>query len=448
MAQVSVSSIIDRSSSMGAYNYMEPAKTDAATFVSIMRANDQIGLVAIDDNSPVLYTLKTLDTNHDVIQAALNVIKGISSYGNTNIKNALTNAHSMLGSASNPAKAIILLSDGEYNVGGNPLDGLPTDIPVYTIALGNSSGTQTLQSIASQTGGKYYFSPDAFELAAIYNQIANDSRVAQTSLNKRQQIPSYQFSSFPMQVPANTPHISLGVNWLNSQIDYTAGTPGVNQVSVLLRDPNNQKVAPPPTFEGGEFVTFHLHDPIPGQWTVGCWCGQVPDNQFQGTMGGFEPHDSSALLLQAENLSQHKSAAVNLKATLDTKGKAISELQVQAYMDSPLHSIADIKTQHGQRLNAIRPDPALPEEGGGEERARLLALQKQLLPTMDIFQRKAIPISAFATVDKDGQANIDIPAFVFGCAGEHRVHLEITGKYASCGSPFSRTQQVSLSATD
>ncbi|WP_156413744.1 vWA domain-containing protein [Lacimicrobium alkaliphilum] len=447
MAQVSVSSIIDRSSSMGYYNYIEPAKTDAATFVSIMRANDQIGLVAIDDTSPVLYTLNTLDTNHDVIQAALNVIKGISSYGNTNIKNALTNAHSMLGSASNPAKAIILLSDGEYNVGGDPLSGLPTDIPVYTIALGNSSGIQTLQSIASQTGGKYYFSPDAFELAAIYNQIANDSRVAQTSLNQRQQIPSYQFSSLPLQVPANTAHISLGVNWLNSQIDYTAGTPGVNQVSVLLRDPNNQKVALPPTFEGGEFVTFHLHDPLPGQWTVGCWCGQVPNNQFQGTMGGFEPQDSSSLSLHATHLCQHKKAPVNLRAALDTKGRAVSELQVRAYINSPLHSLAEIKQQHEQRLNTIQTDPA-PEEGMSSSGPQLWALHKQLLPTENIFQRKTLPINVDASVDNDGRASINIPPFAFDNVGEHNVHLEITGKYASCGSRFSRTQQISLSATD
>jgi len=447
MAQVSVSSIIDRSMSMPSYHYLEPAKTDAATFVSIMHEADQIGLVAIDQTSPVLYNLTTLDANHTTIRAALAVISAIQGQGNTNMKNAVTNSHAMLGSATNSAKAIIMLSDGEYNTGGDPLVGLPTDIPIYTIALGQSAGIQTLQTIASRTSGKYYYSPDAFELAAIYNQIANDAHVAQVSLNKRQQLPSYQFSSFPLQVAANTSHISLAVNWLNSAINYTPGTPGVNQMTVMLRDPNNQKVDPPPTFSGGEFVTFHLHDPAPGQWTVGCWCGNVPNNLFQGTMGGFEPTSTTALAFNAPQSSYGKGDPIVLGARLETNGRALSHLHVQAHTDSPSFSTAEILQRHAKRLKAITLDAKLRDDSVDEIRAKLTTLHRELLGRENIFARKRAPIDCTGQIDRDGAPGITLPPFTLDTAGEHSVILDVAGRYADCGSDFTRCQRVSLSVT-
>jgi Ca-activated chloride channel family protein len=71
--------------------------------------------------------------------------------------------------------AIVLLSDGRSTVGQPPLAvadrARKLHIPVYTVALGNSPGTSTLQEIARVTRGRFYQASDASRLSEIYRNL-------------------------------------------------------------------------------------------------------------------------------------------------------------------------------------------------------------------------------------------------------------------------------------
>jgi Ca-activated chloride channel family protein len=71
--------------------------------------------------------------------------------------------------------AIVLLSDGRSTVGQDPLTvadrARKLRIPVYTVAMGNSPGTSTLQEIARVTHGRFYQAADASRLSEIYRNL-------------------------------------------------------------------------------------------------------------------------------------------------------------------------------------------------------------------------------------------------------------------------------------
>jgi hypothetical protein len=89
-------------------------------------------------------------------------------------------------------KAVILLTDGAWNTGGDPQGGAGADsfgvvgtgsvitwaknnnISIYTIRLGTEASEAELMAYANETDGKYYNAPTADDLAAIYTAIAED----------------------------------------------------------------------------------------------------------------------------------------------------------------------------------------------------------------------------------------------------------------------------------
>jgi hypothetical protein len=126
----------------------------------------------------------------------------------------------------NAIKAIVLLTDGAWNTGGDPRgergaaswpddniearDSIATwakenGIRIYTIGLGNEPYHDQLQEYAEETGGKYYFAPTADQLAAIYTKIVGDLKV----------------------IAAAKPQVNLSFQRLNvSYNNQTSSTPG------------------------------------------------------------------------------------------------------------------------------------------------------------------------------------------------------------------------------
>jgi len=86
-------------------------------------------------------------------------------------------------------EAIVLLTDGEWNTGGNPEGGDVESFPgvgtgsvidyakgkgikIFTIALGNEPSHDELKRYANQTGGKFYSATAGDDLTRIYEDIA------------------------------------------------------------------------------------------------------------------------------------------------------------------------------------------------------------------------------------------------------------------------------------
>lgn len=169
----------------------------------------------------------------DELDTVNNTIDTLIPYSGTPMRAGLYEAIKEVGTGDSKVKAVILLSDGDYNWYGDPLargsaagywdkkwvwDGswyyesvwVPTKVPkdfndltsqyyrftdlsddeqdlsvyaqsksvkIYSIAFANdisAGGKATLQKLAESTGGKYYYAPSGDDLAAIYTAIAGE----------------------------------------------------------------------------------------------------------------------------------------------------------------------------------------------------------------------------------------------------------------------------------
>lgn len=182
-SSVSVMLTIDKSGSM-AGTPLTDAKTASATFVSMLQTGDKAALISFDD---VVTVVQGFTSDKTVLTNAINAVV---SGNNTAIYDALYESVNQTRLQSG-RKAIILMSDGQNNSGTHTLTEAIAyanqySIPVFSIGLGSSSD-QTLQQIATQTGGAYYAAPTSADLSRIYQsisqQLANQYLITYTTHN-------------------------------------------------------------------------------------------------------------------------------------------------------------------------------------------------------------------------------------------------------------------------
>ena len=184
-------------------NRIEVVKSVVGKFID-ERPNDRIGLIAFA-GSPYLVSPITLD--HDWLQQNLErvTIGGVDD--GTAIGSAIAAAVNRLRTTPAKSKVVILLTDGMNNTGKiSPLAAAEAaralGVKIYTIGVGvrgkapvpvrDEAGNmrlvmaqvdvdeKTLQSIADQTGGKFYRATDTDSLERIYEQINRLETTAQT----------------------------------------------------------------------------------------------------------------------------------------------------------------------------------------------------------------------------------------------------------------------------
>ncbi|MCC6512250.1 MAG: VWA domain-containing protein, partial [Pirellulaceae bacterium] len=81
-------------------------------------------------------------------------------------------------SSPHAARTMILLTDGQPNVGPDPFTEAQAcraaNITVHTISYSNFANTTLMQSIAQETGGDYYHAPNLWDLVTAFEQIGRD----------------------------------------------------------------------------------------------------------------------------------------------------------------------------------------------------------------------------------------------------------------------------------
>ena len=187
--------VMDVSGSMQAQDYspsrMEAAKSSAETLINSLKSKDYVGIVTFESGATTAAYL--CPDKEKVIEKLHNIVP---TEGGTALGDGLSLGIVMSSSVPNKKKVIILLSDGMSNAGYiSPEEAIQyakaNNIQVYTIGIGSYSnillgydlfGTPqyadldeaTLQSIAYDTGGKYFKSVDEKTLAEIYRYISED----------------------------------------------------------------------------------------------------------------------------------------------------------------------------------------------------------------------------------------------------------------------------------
>ncbi|MEQ9186128.1 MAG: VWA domain-containing protein [Cryomorphaceae bacterium] len=173
---------------------LEASKDVATEFIS-SRPNDRIGLVVYSGES---FTQCPLTTDHDKLINLFEELKNGMIKDGTAIGMGLANAVNRLKESDAKSKVVILLTDGENNVGSiPPLTAAEIaasfGIKVYTIGVGTKGQApmpvsdmfgrkrfqmmdvdideETLEEIADITGGMYFRATDNESLANIYAEI-------------------------------------------------------------------------------------------------------------------------------------------------------------------------------------------------------------------------------------------------------------------------------------
>lgn len=164
---------LDTSSSMAGLP-LERAKQAARLFIEQLADDDLVSIVTFDNRAQVV-----LDYTTDK-QAVLNTIDALPLGGRTALYDAGVLSVQQADAAPINRRVVVLLSDGaEFEEGrsDNPRDAallLSTQrgVPVYTVGLGFGTDRTYLRALADGTNARFYESPNADELDAIYDEIA------------------------------------------------------------------------------------------------------------------------------------------------------------------------------------------------------------------------------------------------------------------------------------
>jgi Ca-activated chloride channel family protein len=190
--------VVDVSRSMLAEDFapnrLESAKKKIREFVKL-RPTDRIGIVMFSEKA---FTLLPLSTDLELIDQIIDEIKvGFLGMG-TNIGDALGLAVGRAAQSIAKSKVIILLTDGVSNVGNmtpeqSAEEAKKQGVKVYTIGIGQKANgallktgrgrgryqripggsvdLETLDKIASKTGGKSYYASDENALTEVLSEI-------------------------------------------------------------------------------------------------------------------------------------------------------------------------------------------------------------------------------------------------------------------------------------
>jgi Ca-activated chloride channel family protein len=179
---------IDASASMLAHDYepnrLSAAKSAADTFVDSVKAGTMVGVLSFAGTS---FVRQELTGGMEKARSAIDGVE-VEISGGTAIGQAIVSSTDML-LQSEKDKAVILLTDGENNIGVSIEEALEYagkfQVTINTIGVGSEEGgeianttlsvgldVQTLQEIANKTGGMYYRARSKRELINAYMEIA------------------------------------------------------------------------------------------------------------------------------------------------------------------------------------------------------------------------------------------------------------------------------------
>jgi len=174
--------VLDRSGSIGSKQdggtkiKIEYLKDATKEFVNLMSGESLIGMQSFATTASIDFKIDKLNTRKDLINSK---ISSLSPSGSTNMAAALTYARDELKVAipkfTEYKFSLILLSDGGWNVGGDPtnvineIKGL--GVTIFTVAFGDKTIVNFMKKSATAPSDSFY-SPGNDELKAILKQIA------------------------------------------------------------------------------------------------------------------------------------------------------------------------------------------------------------------------------------------------------------------------------------
>ncbi|MCK4303685.1 MAG: VWA domain-containing protein, partial [Candidatus Eisenbacteria sp.] len=258
---------LDRSGSMSG-DKMTTAKAGGRLFVDLTRDTDELGVSSYADSPSVNYNIALMAAANKT--AAKTAIDALSVTGSTNIGGGLLTSLTMITGQGDPVsnEVIILLSDGQHNTGTHPNDVIPAlqarGVTVYTIGLGAGADAALMSSIASQTGGNYYFAAGTAGLQAHFNSIFTDMRNDGMITKLSEDIAAGGTNTHTAYVDAYTTvagETTFVLSWTSGDLDLTLKRPdgtvvGDSDADVTMHMKDTQS------------ELYRMSNPATGDWTM------------------------------------------------------------------------------------------------------------------------------------------------------------------------------------
>jgi len=146
------------------------------SFISLMGASDKCEIIKF---AAGVHLEQTFTSNKDSLNAA---VDRLYSYGDNGATNLFGSMHQGLNDLDSQTgmKALIAFTDGgenvyEYSQSQIISEAQSGGMPIYNIGLGDADAS-TLQYLADETGGRYFYAPTSEDLVNIYNMISGQLR--------------------------------------------------------------------------------------------------------------------------------------------------------------------------------------------------------------------------------------------------------------------------------
>ena len=176
--------LIDTSGSMMGTG-ISAAKSAAASFVTSLGAGDRVAVVTFNDN---IVTIVDFTTDHQSARDRISLVDATRGAG-TCLYDAAYQAVQMTATVPSGRRAVVLFTDGvDETASGDPCSAnTPDDVikiataggtraPVYTMGMGSKVDRNALKRLATNTGGRFFYSPDSNNLDIIFRELSDSLR--------------------------------------------------------------------------------------------------------------------------------------------------------------------------------------------------------------------------------------------------------------------------------
>ncbi len=443
---VAVVSLLDISTSME--QVMPMVIIDGKAFVRSARPGDQVAGLQFNDAASMVYpstqTFATVDGQGSVTAAAATAIDRLRAGGNTNMHDAVSTANTVLGSASLPTRAYMLLSDGDWNVGGDPGPVMPSTLPLFVCGLGRYMQQAYVQSMLTKNSASQYIAaPNAWQVMQVLNTIRGLADQANVVRNMVAPYSGTDYTLTPVMVSAATDEGQFTVVWTNPNLSYTSGTPDANHVNIVLINPSGQSTTIQPVIADPGYAIFNVDAPQPGEWQV--LSQYAAQSGTFATTAAFEFVPTMRLTLDVPQTAATGETLI-ARAHVTDNGAHIERAQVGIRLRAPRHSLPGLLEQHAAAIDE-HLDHTSPKDTAAdppsEHRQRLDALHEVLrlqAPDVDPFE-EAVTYHPLVQ-DDDGSYYADLGPAPHG--GDYTIEATARGYAPNAQTDFERATMATI----
>ena len=393
---VSVALAIDRSLSMRGLGYVDITRIVSRAFVDLLGIDDSVGIASFGTTAtadfPAGGPTAAPISDQTVKDAAVAQVDALTFDGTTFMGGGVAAAGGLLTSAPAP-RSILLVSDGFDNLGGQPagtvptalqaVQALPSDVRLFSCAMGPTSDQALLESLASARDGRYYFMPHIDDLFEIYNYIRGQVTGDSIAVNASGQA---SHGVMPALVDPTAELATFVVTWADAGLRAVLGEPRKkNEVVVRLRESQGRLLPAQSSFVrwrvGRGYAIARVEEPAPGRWHIEVDTQEPTHVRYTAAL--FLRSPLRLELARLRPFAPNRRLEI-LAAVLHAR-RALTGVPVRATITRPRMGLRQLLKTYRRELNLIDPRTFGGIDPLPDNLARLLALQKER--GLDLFAR-------------------------------------------------------------